>query len=290
MTLEQLLDFGKKRLQEENIPEPDWNAWYLLQDVLKTQGREFRRSDFFMRRQEEIVSGTKEQYDTLLERRCSRMPLEYIIGNTEFMGLMFEVNPNVLIPRQDTEVLVEQVLTCCNNRSVLDLCTGSGCIGLSVAVLGNPSHVVLSDVSEGACMVAEKNREWMINKEGLQVPVEIVCGDLWESVSGKFDVIVSNPPYIETEVIPSLMPEVRSHEPVLALDGGKDGMLFYRSIVEGAGRYLNPGGMLCLEIGYNQGERVLNLMREHGFENVEIKKDLAGLDRVVSGRLEESDV
>lgn len=290
MTLEQLLEFGKKRLQEENVPEPDWNAWYLLQDVLKMQGQEFRRSDFFMRREEEIATGTKDQYDIRLERRCRRVPLEYITGSTEFMGLKFEVNPDVLIPRQDTEVLVEQVLTCCNNKSVLDLCTGSGCIGLSLAVLGNPLYVVLSDVSKGACKIAEINREWMKKQEGLQVPVEIVCGDLWESVAGSFDVIVSNPPYIETEVIPSLMPEVRSHEPVLALDGGRDGMFFYRNIVEGAEQHLNPGGMLCFEIGYNQGERVRDLMREHGFEKVEIKKDLAGLDRVVSGRLEESDV
>ncbi len=290
MTLEQLLSVGTERLQGNNVPEPELSAWYLLQAVLSDGGASFGRSDYFLRRGDEAALEVEEKYCFFLERRGQRIPLEYIIGYTEFMGLRFSVNENVLIPRQDTEVLVEHVLPRCAGGKVLDLCTGSGCIGLSIGVLGKPASVMLSDVSEGACQIAQENMQQLREKEGLETPVEIVCGDLWEPVTGTFDVIVSNPPYIESEVIPTLMPEVQSHEPMSALDGGEDGLDFYRQIVTGAVEYLNPGGMLCFEIGYDQGESVAALMKENGFQDVEIKKDLAGLDRVVAGRLEEFDV
>ncbi len=290
MTLEQLLTIGTERLQKCQVPEAELNAWYLLQAVLSEGDDLFRRSDYFLRRGDEASEEVKERYLAFVERREQRIPLEYITGYTEFMGLVFCVNEHVLIPRQDTEILVEHVLSECRGKRVLDLCTGSGCIGLSIGTLGNPSAVMLSDISEGACQVASCNELRLRKKEGLDAPVEIVCGNLWEPIVGTFDVIVSNPPYIESEVIPTLMPEVQHHEPMSALDGGEDGLDFYRKIVEDAPKYLNPGGILCFEIGYNQGKSVAMLMKEKKFHNVEIIKDLAGFDRVVSGRLEEFDV
>lgn len=204
------------------------------------------------------------------------------------MGLVFEVDENVLIPRQDTELLVETALPLCAEKRVLDLCTGSGCIGLSIAVNGTPNEVILSDISEKALETAEKNllrlqREYgrlLHTKQG----ISMICGDLWDPVQGTYDVIVSNPPYIETGVIPELMPEVRDFEPKSALDGGVEGMDFYQRIAESASEYLNRGGMLCLEIGYNQGESVRALMERHGFSDVRISKDLVGHDRVVAGK------
>ena len=186
----------------------------------------------------------------------------------------------MLIPRQDTECLVEQVLPFCPGKKVLDLCTGSGCIGISLAVLGGPAAVVLADVSGEALKVAEKNAE----NHGVK---PVFCqGDLFENVPADlFDVIVSNPPYIASEEIQKLMPEVQDHEPVLALDGREDGLYFYRKIIELSSSYLADQGMLAFEIGYDQGESVAELMRKKGFQQVEVKKDLAGLDRIVTGHI-----
>lgn len=285
MILEQLLARGVEELEQAGVPEAGLNAWYLLQACFTGSGGSFERSDYFLRKEEEADRTIQDQYERMLSRRKKRIPLEYITGYTEFMGLSFLVNENVLVPRQDTETLVEYVYPFCEGKRVLDLCTGSGCIGLSIGAFGKPSGIVLSDLSEGALRVAEANvarlkkrmaHEWTAD-------VTVICGDLFEPVWGTFDVIVSNPPYIESDVIPGLMPEVSRFEPPEALDGGDDGLLFYRRIIEAAPEYLNDGGILCFEIGCEQGESVSSLMSERGFENVEIKKDLAGNDRVVSG-------
>ena len=193
------------------------------------------------------------------------------------MGLPFFVNESVLIPRQDTEVLVETALAMMKPECrLLDMCTGSGCILLSLAKLGTVAEGVGVDISEGALKVAERNRE------NLGLPqVRLVHSNLFESVEGVFDMIVSNPPYIPTEDIEDLMREVRDHEPHLALDGSKDGLLFYRKLAEESGRYLVPGGSLLFEIGYDQGGAVSQLLDQAGFKDIHVKKDLAGLDRVV---------
>ena len=203
--------------------------------------------------------------------------MQYLTGSTEFMGLPFFVNESVLIPRQDTEVLVETALAMMKPECrLLDMCTGSGCILLSLAKLGTVAEGVGVDISEGALKVAERNRE------NLGLPqVRLVHSNLFESVEGVFDMIVSNPPYIPTEDIEDLMREVRDHEPHLALDGSKDGLLFYRKLAEESGRYLVPGGSLLFEIGYDQGEAVSQLLDQAGFKDIHVKKDLAGLDRVV---------
>lgn len=290
MTIGQMLKWGTGELAQAGVPEAELSAWYLLRACFEQRQchdvRDFSRSEYFLRKEEKMSDERKREYCEWIERRKTREPLEYIIGYTEFMGLSFFVNENVLIPRQDTETLVEEIYPLCEGKRVLDMCTGSGCIGLSIAVFGRPSRIVLSDVSAEALCVAEKNRRHILKQDEYRLSSEVVfiCGDLFDGIEGTYDVIVSNPPYIEADVIPGLMPEVRDFEPVLALNGGGDGLDFYRRIISAVPQYLSPAGMLCMEIGYNQGESVSDLMREHGFEDVRTRKDLAGNDRIVRGR------
>lgn len=286
MTLEDLLAWGTGELDRSGVPEAGLDAWYLLQACYDDR---LSRSDYFLRKKEDVPPVRRQQYERLLAKRKERMPLQYITGETEFMGLSFLVNAHVLIPRQDTEVLVETVCPLCGGKRVLDLCTGSGCIGLSIGGLAKPARLVLSDVSGEALRVAEKN--WKRLRERGEYPpsvqTEFVCGDLFENIEGVFDCIVSNPPYIESGIIPGLMPEVARYEPVTALDGGGDGLDFYRRIIQSAPLYLCAGGTLSFETGYDQGAAVSSLMRDNGFGTVRIRKDLAGHDRVVSGVLKE---
>lgn len=272
MTLRNLLKMGEEELAAADIPEAELNAWYLFAYCFALQ-----RSDYFLQCDREAGEEEARAYRQLLERRKTRMPLEYITHETEFMGLPFYVDEHVLIPRQDTECLVEELLTVTEDRDVLDLCTGSGCIGISLAVLGGCRTVTLSDVSEEALRIAAKNAE----KNGIRV--DLLCSDLFCDIKGTFDIIVSNPPYIPAGQIASLMPEVRDFEPRLALDGADDGLLFYRNIIRDSWHFLRDKGILAFEIGCDQGEDVLTIMERAGFCRVEIKKDLAGLDRIVRG-------
>ena len=227
-----------------------------------------------------------EKYTDCIAVRRKRVPLQHITGEQEFMGLTFLVNRNVLIPRQDTEVLVEEVMRHLHDgMRILDMCTGSGCILLSLLRYSNDCTGVGVDLSEEALRVAGENAERILGTQEGQTRVSFRHGDLFAGVEegDRFDIIVSNPPYIKTSVIESLMPEVRVHEPRLALDGHEDGLFFYRRILEQAGRFLVGGGMLFFEIGYDQGEQVRRLMEEAGYTGVEVIKDFAGLDRVVFG-------
>lgn len=286
MTFGEALRWGTNELEKAGVPEASLNAWYLLQACVRNTGACFDRGDYFLKKQEELPHKAGQQYASFVAERMKRVPLEYITGSTEFMGLPFVVNRHVLIPRQDTETLVEMLCPLCQGKRVLDLCAGSGCIGLSIAALGKPERVVMSDVSPEAVRVAERNGKRFREEraETFSSQTEFVCGDLFENIHEKFDVIVSNPPYIESGVISGLMPEVRDFEPGGALDGGEDGLIFYRRILSEASAYLFKSGMLWFEIGYNQGESVVRLMKEHGFTETECKKDLAGKDRVVYGR------
>lgn len=273
MTLAELLRRGEERLTQAGVPEAKLNAWYLFSYCF-----EMDRSRYFLHSEEEAEEEKRYAYERALSRRERRIPLEHITHETEFMGLPFYVDEHVLIPRQDTECLVEEVLKVSEGKDVLDLCTGTGCIGISLAVLGKCHSVTLADISSEALQAAERNAE----RNGAEVT--IVESNLFADLKGSYDVIVSNPPYIPTEEIGKLMPEVRDHEPHLALDGAEDGLFFYRSIIKESRMFLRKGGTLHFEIGYDQGEAVSRLMREAGFTLVEIKKDLAGLDRIVEGR------
>ena len=208
-----------------------------------------------------------------------RVPLQYILGTQEFMGLTFMVNDNVLIPRQDTETLVEQVLKeLPEGGRFLDLCTGSGCIAISVKTMAPAAEVTASDVSKTAITVAKENAR------RLNTVIDWEVSDLFTAVTGTYDLIASNPPYIPTADIETLMPEVRDFEPHLALDGFEDGLHYYRKIVPEAMDYLKDGGALLVEIGCDQAEAVQRIFSEAGYDEIHIVKDLAGNDRVVKGR------
>ncbi len=225
---------------------------------------------------DQMPADTQARYLELLEQRLTHLPVQYIMGESCFCGLDFIVNRNVLIPRPETELLAEAVFTSCEGKTVLDLCTGSGCIAVTVAKLGKPAAVTACDISDGALSVAKENA--LKN----HADIRFLQGDLFEAVGNeRFDVIVSNPPYIATKEIDELMPDVRDFEPHLALDGDTDGLSFYRRIAEEAGQHLTENGRLCLEIGNDQGESVPKLLKNAGFSDIVVKKDYSGNDRMV---------
>ncbi len=275
MTYREALTAGCRLLEKHRIPDAKTDAWLLFATAC-----EIDRNHYYMHMEDALDQNAQAAYEEFLKRRSGRMPLQYITGEQEFWGLPFRVNPHVLIPRQDTEVLVEEALKRIRpGMAVLDLCTGSGCIIISICKSCRDIFAVASDISGEALAVAAENAE--ANGAGVQ----LVQSDLFEHIQGTFDVIVSNPPYIPTEELSGLMPEVRDFEPQRALDGDKDGLLFYRRILEDGKRYLKPGGFLLFEIGCDQGQAVPDLMRQSGFQDIEVIKDLAGLSRVATGVL-----
>ena len=265
------LQIARDHLKKKEIADADLDSWYLLAYVLGLS-----RSEFFLRREEQLPEDQAARYHSLVEQRANHIPLQYITGSQEFMGLEFEVNEHVLIPRQDTELLVEEVQKECSGKTVLDLCTGSGCIIISLARLGNIARATAVDISDKALELAVRNAKKH------QVKVDFIESDLYEKVSGVFDIIVSNPPYIRTGEIEALMPEVRKHEPQIALEGGADGLIFYRRIIEGLRSHLTENGRVFFEIGCDQAEAVKQLLAQEGFEEIVVRKDFSGLDRVIS--------
>ena len=275
MTYREALNLGEKVLSLANIEDRRNDAWLLLSMVCKMD-----RSFYYLHMEEDLPEEQLREYEIALKKRAEHVPLQYIVGETEFMGLKFKVNSNVLIPRQDTETLVEEALKVVKQgMRILDLCTGSGCIIISI--LHNVTDVegYAIDISKQALNVAKENAK--LN----DVSVMFERSDLFDNVTGPFDIIVSNPPYIRTEEIVKLMPEVQTFEPMEALDGKEDGLYFYREIVAKCKDYLNPDGRILFEIGYDQGEDVSALLREAGFKDVQVIKDLAQNDRVVTGML-----
>ena len=282
----ELLDEGSHYLAERGITECRLDAWYLFSHVFSME-----RSQYFLQANETVPEEKrrqKEEFGRLLRLRGERIPLQQLLRSQDFMGLSFFVNEHVLIPRQDTETLVECVLEdekqgkLCRREGqplrILDLCTGSGCIGISLAEYLCNVQVTLSDISGEALAVAEEN----IRRLGKEAVCRTVRSDLFENLEGGFDVIVSNPPYIKSAEIETLEPEVRDHEPRLALDGSEDGLLLYRRIGARAPEYLAAGGRIYLEIGWDQGAAVSEILTENGFTDTEIIRDLPGLERVVT--------
>ena len=311
-TYESLLASGVEELKGSGVPEADINAWYLLawsiaisrdeaecareaaddtgvhdedlssaEYVCKVSGLMPDRSWYILHSGDESDAGVAETFIRLIGYRKKGCPLEYITHYTEFMGLPIYVEPSVLIPRQDTECLVEEALKHSEGKRVLDICTGSGCIAVSIAKLGKPESVTATDKSGEALKVAG------INAELNGVDITFFNGDMWEALDtekgteNSFDLITCNPPYIRRGEIPELMREVCEYEPMMALDGGDDGLYFYRKLAERAGHFLSEKGRLIMEIGCDQAEEVSELFRAQGYMNIRVIKDLAGLDRVV---------
>ncbi|CBK75771.1 protein-(glutamine-N5) methyltransferase, release factor-specific [Butyrivibrio fibrisolvens 16/4] len=276
MTFKEALNKGILLLESEDILDAKIDAWLLLSFVSG-----ITKAQYFLKQSEEIPENTLYKYKEVLLRRASHVPLQHITGEQDFMGLTFWVNEHVLIPRQDTETLVEEALKVIPSGShVLDLCTGSGCVIISLVALGQGLSGIGVDISEDALVVARENGTRIVGKK-----VAFEKGDLFTGVQGRFNAIVSNPPYIPTAVVEGLAVEVKDHEPRLALDGTEDGLLFYRRITASAQDYLNEGGWLLVEIGYDQGQDVSKLFTDAGFKDVEVVQDLAGNDRVVKGHL-----
>lgn len=274
MTVGELVTKGIKELESADVPEAQINAMYLLEYTMHVS-----QMDYLLDRHRIVTNKEEEDYLSAIATRKNRIPLQHITGEQEFMGYTFLVNEHVLIPRQDTEVLVEEAAKLAKGRRILDMCTGSGCIILSMEQLCKPKYAMGVDISAEALSVAKENGKRMDSK------VHWLQSNLFDKVTKKFDVIVSNPPYIERQEIPKLMEEVRCYEPNLALDGGEDGLDFYRRIITESKEHMESEGYLCFEIGYNQGKAVSLLMKEAGFGKCQVIKDLAGLDRVVIGQL-----
>lgn len=269
-----LVSEGERQLSAAGIKEAKLDSWYLFNYLTGVD-----RAAYFLHEDREVEKEISDRFFSLIEKRKKRIPIAYLTGTRGFMGLDFRVNEHVLIPEQDTELLVEEALKFSEGKDVLDLCTGSGCIAIALTKLGKPKSVLGSDISEEALTVASSNVSILEEEE--RTLIRFIKGDMFEKVSGVFDLILSNPPYIETEVIDSLEPEVSVYEPRLALDGDEDGLKFYRQIAKEAPKYLKQDGKLLLEIGSNQAEAVTALLSLQGFQNIRVRKDLAGLDRVI---------
>lgn len=283
MTYREAYEKGMRLLAEQGIEEAKTDARLLLEYVCHTDYQALYTQGG------RILDELQEQtYVNYLKKRAERLPVQYLTHSQPFMGMDFYVNQYTLIPRQDTEILVEEVMRYLHDgMSVLDLCTGSGCILLSLLRYSNGCFGVGTDISEEALAAAGENAQMLgFGEKIAQGELIFAQGDLYDALGPDlpaFDVIVSNPPYIRSGVIPTLMPEVREHEPLLALDGGADGLTFYRRIIDGAPAFVRRESALFFEIGADQGDAVSGMMRNAGYQDVHVIKDYAGLDRVVRG-------
>lgn len=278
MTYRECYEQGCRTLQAAGIEEAALDARLLLEAVCSTD-----RNDLLVHGEQPVAPEAEEKYLNWIRQRAEHIPLQQLTGEQGFMGLTFAVNEHVLIPRQDTEILVEEVLKELHDgMRILDMCTGSGCILLSLLHYSNDCEGLGVDLSADALEVAGRNVLKVLTPEKAE-HAHFLQSDLFEKVEGKFEIIVSNPPYIASAEVEKLMPEVRDHEPRMALDGTEDGLHFYRRIIEEAGKHLVSSGMLFFEIGYDQGQAVSELMRTEGYCEVQVMQDYAGLDRVVLG-------
>jgi len=290
LIIKELLQIGETALSKAGCMDPRIDAELIMMFLLKMD-----KQQLFIKSPALLDEKSCEAYFKLIDIRAGGTPVQYITGEQEFMGIRFKVNENVLIPRQDTETLVEEIIRFAMDQKksprggyqILDLCCGSGAIGVSIGKYIRDSKITATDISSKAIDVAKENAQ----NAGLLKQMKFLEGDLFAPIrkgigGAKFHIIVSNPPYIRRDVIPTLQREVAEHEPMLALDGGLDGLDFYRRIITEAPDYLRPGGMLFLEIGHDQGRQVSEIAENTDrFEEIEIIKDLPGNDRVVKCRL-----
>ena len=284
MQYAKLYQIGKEQLQKAGITDAELDARLLLEFICHTD-----RNALYAHGDQEIEDEKMQDFLQLIEKRAVHIPLQHLTGEQNFMGLDFLVNEHVLIPRQDTETLVEEALGVLKPKmEILDLCTGSGCILLSLLRLGEKQGIAGlkgtgADISREALKVAKENGR------RLEIPgdqLAWVRGDLFEKLEGPFDLLVSNPPYIPSGELLGLQEEVRLHDPALALDGHEDGLYFYRRIAAEAGKYLRDGAFLMLEIGWDQAKDVTEIFEATGFSGLRTVRDMAGNDRVVCARKE----
>jgi len=275
MTVKQLIEYGKKYLNKYKIEDTGIIVRMLLSNILQ-----IRKEQLIIKQEQEVEDKQQVQYVQALKEIADGRPIQYILKKQEFMKMNFYVDENVLIPQPDTEILVEEAIKIVkenNKKQILDMCTGSGAIAVSLAYYLQDVDITATDISKKALEIAEKN--YISNKK--ENEITFIQSDMFENINKKFDIIVSNPPYIETEEIEKLDKQVQ-REPTLALDGGKDGLKFYTIFANKAYKYLNENGYLCLEIGYNQGKTVIDLLEKtKRYDKIYLKKDLQGNDRVI---------
>lgn len=283
-TYRELYEEGRRILEQAGLPDAALDARFLLEEVCGTN-----LQTLLVFPEKKVTEEEANQYRAFVQRRKDREPTAMILGEWDFMGLTFQLNKSTLIPEQDTEVLVETALEELKRRGpgeaplrILDLCTGSGCILLSLLHELRNADGLGTDLSEEALEAARENAVRL----GLQERGTFRQGDLWEPVGDeRFDLIVSNPPYVPTEVIPTLEPEVRCGEPYAALDGGEDGLVFYRRIMREAAGHLKPSGIIIVESGFDEAPQIAALMQDQKLRGIRTVKDYGGLDRVVLGAL-----
>lgn len=281
MNIDETLKSGIEILKRNNIDNAIFKARILLKEILCIS-----KEELMIYGNKEMSEENIKKFQESIKKICENIPLQYITHHQEFFGYDFYVDENVLIPQPDTEVLVEECIKistkldklCKTNIKILDLCTGSGAIAISLAKNIEYSSIVASDISEKALEVAKKNS--IIN----DVKIEFIYSDLYENIKGKFNIIVSNPPYIKTKVIETLSEEVKN-EPYLALDGGEDGLMFYKRIIKESKEKLKENGYLLLEIGFDQKQEVIDILKENNYKNIYSKKDLGNNDRIVVAQI-----
>ena len=281
-TYRELYEEGRRILEQAGLPDAALDARFLLEEVCGTN-----LQTLLVFPEKKVTEEEVNQYRAFVQRRKDREPTAMILGEWDFMGLTFRLNKSTLIPEQDTEVLVETALEELKRRGlgeaplrILDLCTGSGCILLSLLHELRNAGGLGTDLSEEALEAARENAVRL----GLQERAAFRQGDLWEPVGDeRFDLIVSNPPYVPTDVIPTLEPEVRCGEPYAALDGGEDGLVFYRRIMREAAGHLKPSGIIIVESGFDEAAQIAALMQDQKLRGIRTVKDYGGLDRVVLG-------
>lgn len=279
LTYRQMCHNGAAILADAGITDAEYDSFALLEYITGMD-----RTAYILNGSKSVPKDIAERYDAVIDRRSSHIPLQHITGQAWFYGRGFNVNSDVLVPRQDTEVLVSEALKVINAKdSVLDMCTGSGCIIITLALEKKLGRALGADISEAALKVASGNRE-KLGADDVTFVKSNIFSDINVNDDELFDVIVSNPPYIATGEIETLTEEVRIHDPYIALDGLEDGLHFYREITQQSLNYIKSGGWLLYEIGCTQAHDVSDIMSEYGYSNIKVIKDLAGLDRVVMGR------
>lgn len=282
LTIEEALKNGINILKKHDKYDADLDARYLLMHIL-----EYDRVNLIINKNELIDKEAYNSYIELIKNRTKGVPLQYLIGEQEFMGLKFKVSEDTLIPRRETEELIELAINLIDDSKlqiIMDIGTGTGCIPISLAVFKKSIHCLGIDYSAKALEIANENS--ILNN--VQDRVSWIFSNLFNSISEEYknivDMIISNPPYIKTDIIPSLMTEVRDFEPIMALDGGKDGLDFYRKICEKGKEYLKDDGFILFEIGHDQRDEVIKILKINGYKDVHYKKDLSGIDRIVYGK------
>ena len=277
MTIKELINKAKKVLIENKIEDANILARRLLEHILN-QNKQY----LIINQDNQVTKDHEEKYINMLQEIVNGKPIQYITNNQEFMKLNFYVDENVLIPQPDTEILVEEVIEIYNkkeeeNVKILDICTGSGAIGISVANYCKNAKIVETDISKKALEIAQLN----CKRNNLEDKIKFIQSDMFENIKEKFDIIVSNPPYIKTQVIKQLDKQVQE-EPFIALDGGEDGLKFYKVLIDYSHKFLNENGYLCIEIGYDQKEEVISLIEKSSkYKEIYSKKDLSGNDRII---------